>query len=89
MADRYKKRARVCVISGVIKDSKVIMIQTLVHWQSLHKPVILSLGEWEVRRGQNPAKSVFLGFSGVKRCAKSNGGCQSDGGLPPIFRAVD
>ena len=43
----------------------------------------LCQGEWEVRRGQNPAKSVFWSVCGVKRCAKSNGGCQSDGGQAP------
>jgi hypothetical protein len=40
-------------------------------------------GIFSVGGGQNPAKSVFPSFRGVKRCAKSNGGCQSDGGRPP------
>jgi hypothetical protein len=44
---------------------------------------LTTMGEWEVRRGQNPAKSVFPSVSGVKRCAKSNRGCQSDGQLLP------
>ena len=40
-------------------------------------------GEWEDRRGQNPAKSVFPSVCGVKRWGEIRRGCQSDGQLLP------